>query len=61
MERLFFVCPVTQRPIDAGIESELETLLQIRTQKVRLQCPACGQEHEWLVRDAQLAAPDPAD
>jgi hypothetical protein len=60
MERLFFVCPVTQRPIDAGIESELETLLQIRTQKVRLHCPACGQEHEWLVRDAQLATPDPA-
>jgi hypothetical protein len=55
MERLFFVCPVTGRKIDAGIESELKTLLQIRTQKVRLQCPACGQEHEWLVRDGQLA------
>jgi hypothetical protein len=55
MKRLFFVCPVTGREIDAGIESELETLLQIRTQKVRLQCPACGQEHEWLVRDGRLA------
>ena len=56
MERLFFVCPVTGRKIDAGIESELETLLQIRAEKVRLLCPACGQHHEWLVRDGQLAA-----
>ena len=56
MERLLFVCPVTGRKIDAGIETELETLLQIRTKKVRLQCPACSQEHEWLVRDGQLAS-----
>jgi hypothetical protein len=55
MERLFFVCPVTGRRVDAGIESELQTLLQIRGQKVRMQCPACGQDHEWLVRDGQLA------
>jgi hypothetical protein len=55
MERLFFVCPVTGRKIEAGIESELETLLQIRAKTVRMLCPACGQYHEWLVRDAQLA------
>jgi hypothetical protein len=55
MERLFFVCPVTGRRVDAGIESELDTLLQIRAEKVRLLCPACGQTHEWLVRDGELA------
>jgi hypothetical protein len=54
MERLFFVCPVTGRKIDAGFESELDTLLQIRTEKVRMLCPACGAHHEWRVRDAQL-------
>ena len=27
MERLFFICPITGRTVDAGIESELETLL----------------------------------
>jgi hypothetical protein len=56
MERLFFVCPVTGETIDAGIESELETLLQIRAEKVRVVCPACGEPHEWQVRDARLAS-----
>ena len=57
MERLFFVCPTTGQKIDAGIESELETLLQIRAEKVHMLCPACGEHHEWRVRDAELASP----
>ena len=55
MERLHFVCPETGQEIDVGIESELDTLLRIRGNKVRAHCPACGQDHEWRVRDAQLA------
>jgi hypothetical protein len=54
MERLLFICPTTRRAIDVGIESELETLLRIRLNHVRAKCPACGQSHEWQVRDAQL-------
>jgi len=56
MEHLYFVCPATGRNIDAGIATELETLLRIRGKKVRMQCPICGQEHEWRGRDAQLDA-----
>lgn len=55
MERLYFTCPRTRKTIDAGIESELDTLLRIRTSPVRLRCPMCGESHEWQVRDAQLA------
>jgi predicted RNA-binding Zn-ribbon protein involved in translation (DUF1610 family) len=55
MERLIFVCPRTGQKIDVGIESELQTLLRIRADKVAARCPRCGQRHEWLVRDAQLA------
>ena len=55
MERLYFTCPRTREPIDAGIESELETLLRIRSSPVRLRCPICSERHEWQVRDAQLA------
>jgi predicted RNA-binding Zn-ribbon protein involved in translation (DUF1610 family) len=56
MERLVFTCPRTGEEIDVGIESELQTLLRIRTNKVVASpCPRCGQRHEWLVRDAQLA------
>ena len=54
MERLFFTCPVTSRRIDSGVETEIGTLLQIKSEKVRARCPACGQVHEWIVRDAQL-------
>jgi len=54
MERLFFTCPVTRRSIDVGVETEIETLLRIKSEKVRAQCPVCGQVHEWTVRDAAL-------
>jgi len=55
MERLYFTCPVTEREVDVGIETELDTLLRIRTTNVRGRCPHCGDEHEWRIRDARLA------
>jgi predicted RNA-binding Zn-ribbon protein involved in translation (DUF1610 family) len=55
MEHLIFVCPTTRREVDSGIETEIGTLLRIREQNVRVPCPACGQWHEWPVRDAILA------
>ena len=54
MERLFFTCPTTQRSIDSGVATEIGTLLKIKSEKVRAHCPACGQVHEWIVRDAEL-------
>jgi len=54
MERLFFTCPVTRRSIDSGVETEIGTLLQIKSKMVRVHCPACGGIHEWIVRDAEL-------
>jgi hypothetical protein len=55
MEHLVFVCPTTGRQIDSGVESEIGTLLRIRNETVRVQCSACGQWHEWSVRDAFLS------
>lgn len=55
MERLVFTCPQTGKEIDVGIESELQTFLRIRADKVAARCPHCGQSHEWRVLDAQLA------
>ena len=56
MERLVFTCPRTGQKVDVGIQSELQTFLRIRTNKVVVaQCPRCAQRHEWMVRDAQLA------
>ena len=54
MEHLMFVCPRTGRQVDSGVKSEIGTLLRIRDQTVRTVCPACGEWHEWPVRDAFL-------
>jgi predicted RNA-binding Zn-ribbon protein involved in translation (DUF1610 family) len=54
MERLHFVCPNTGQDVDAGIDSELETLLRIRMSPVQARCPACGEAHQWEVREARL-------
>jgi predicted RNA-binding Zn-ribbon protein involved in translation (DUF1610 family) len=54
MEHLHFVCPNTGQEIDVGIDSELNTLLRIRTNAVRARCPRCGDQHEWQVREAKL-------
>ncbi len=55
MERLIFMCPTTGQKIDVGVDSEIGTLLRIRMKMVRAKCAACGQWHEWPVRDAWLA------
>jgi predicted RNA-binding Zn-ribbon protein involved in translation (DUF1610 family) len=55
MEHLIFTCPTTGREIASGVESEIGTLLRIREQRVHVHCPACGDRHEWPVRDAFLA------
>ena len=57
MDRLTFVCPNTGRDVDAGIETELQTLLRIKGETIRIICPVCGERHEWRVADAQLATP----
>jgi predicted RNA-binding Zn-ribbon protein involved in translation (DUF1610 family) len=54
MEKLIFVCPKTDRQVDIGVTTEIGTLLRIRSRMVRAQCPACGETHEWPVRDARL-------
>jgi hypothetical protein len=54
MERLHFVCPSTGQDVDVGIDSELETLLRIRKNRVLARCPVCNNSHEWEVRDARL-------
>jgi predicted RNA-binding Zn-ribbon protein involved in translation (DUF1610 family) len=54
MEKLIFVCPKTDQQVDIGVASEIGTLLRIRARIVRAQCPACGETHQWPVRDAGL-------
>ena len=55
MQRLFFICPATRRVVDVGVTTEIGTLLRIKSETLRARCPACGQLHEWKVREAELA------
>jgi hypothetical protein len=55
MERLFFVCPKTARTVDSRIETDLGTLLRIKTETIEMMCPICGERHEWPISDAHLA------
>jgi hypothetical protein len=57
VERLHFTCPRTGLDIDVGIDSDLETLLRIRSKHLIAQCPRCGERHEWEVREAKLPQP----
>lgn len=54
MERLYFACPTTRRVVDVGVETEIGTLLRIKSETLRARCAACGQVHEWKVREAAL-------
>jgi len=54
LERLFFICPTTRRAVDVGVETEIGTLLRIKSETLRARCRACGQIHEWKVREAAL-------
>lgn len=54
MERLYFKCPKTGQSVDVGIESDVGTLLRIRTKHVTASCPVCGDQHEWAISDARL-------
>lgn len=54
MERLYFVCPATRRTVDVGVATEIGTLLRIKSETLRARCRACGQIHEWKVREAAL-------
>lgn len=54
LERLNFICPSTRRTVDVGVETEIGTLLRIKSETIRARCPACGQIHHWKVRDAAL-------
>jgi len=54
VENLAFVCPNTRERVEIGVATEIGTLLRIRSRVVRATCPACGETHEWPVRDAWL-------
>jgi hypothetical protein len=54
VERLIFICPVTDDDIDVGIQSDIISLLRMWHETVSARFPACEQMHDWPVREAFL-------
>jgi hypothetical protein len=54
MGNLTFICPATGTPIETGIETDSDTLLQVRAVSLRVTCAHCGERHAFQVADGYL-------
>jgi len=61
MGLLIFRCPTTGAAIDAGFETDPDTLSQLRLFTLSVPCAGCGETHRFTVgeADAGLAAVSP--
>ena len=53
MAELTFRCPTSGTDIASGIETDPDTLSQIRLFRLRILCPACGQTHDFGIGEAR--------
>jgi hypothetical protein len=51
---LLFTCPKTGRQVSTGIETDVESLRASWKSVLKLDCPHCGEGHEWSVRETYL-------
>jgi hypothetical protein len=52
MGSLIFRCPATGVAIDAGFETDPDTLSQLRLFTLSVSCAGCGQTHRFTVGEA---------
>lgn len=55
MNPISIFCPVTNRSVDTGIETNWSTFFRLRPFRMQVRCPQCGARHEMQVRDGYLA------
>jgi hypothetical protein len=51
---LLFSCPTSGRQVPTGIETNVQSLRALWRRKLKLDCPHCGEVHEFSVREAYL-------
>jgi hypothetical protein len=51
---LLFSCPKTGRQVPTGIKTDVQSLRALWRRKLKLECPHCGEVHEFSVREAYL-------
>jgi len=53
-----FRCPATGAAIDAGFETDPDTLSQLRLFTLSVSCARCGDTHRFTVREADIDMTD---
>jgi hypothetical protein len=48
-------CPVTNKSVGTGIETDWSTFFALRPYRLRVRCPDCGGQHEVPAREGYLA------
>ncbi len=55
MSSVMIKCPATGRSVSTAIETEPSDFRRLPKVASRMLCPACGQEHVWMMSSAWLA------
>jgi endogenous inhibitor of DNA gyrase (YacG/DUF329 family) len=55
MSSVMIKCPKTGRPVSTQIEVEPSVFRRLPKIASRMHCPACGQEHVWMMSSAWLS------
>jgi hypothetical protein len=51
MQKLYAMCPITQKPIDAGFEADEKTIAAASRAYLHVHCPECSEQHRIRVSD----------
>ena len=54
MATLFFTCPNTHQRAPTGIETDAQSLRATWSERLKVHCSFCGEEHEMAVRDTYI-------
>jgi hypothetical protein len=54
MAMVMITCPITNRQVFTGIETDPASIAMLPPVNTRLTCPACGTTHVWSMLDADL-------
>jgi hypothetical protein len=57
MKPLTFPCPKTNAVVETGVETDPDTLASIPHTTMRIQCPHCGEAHEFSSSEGVLKSP----
>jgi hypothetical protein len=55
MAMIMITCPVTNRKVFTGVETDPASIALVPAINTPMTCPACGKIHIWSVLDAELA------